>query len=81
MISTIQRSLNSYDVYLNTLSSIKHADYQWWMDSLNKLRQIMKKLIDERETIKKHESVFHHVNKIDICPVSKKIFIIRTSFA
>ena len=47
-----------------------HVDYQLLIDSLDKLREIAKKLNDERGKTEKHLSLFNIVNSIDNCPVS-----------
>ncbi|CAF5195684.1 unnamed protein product, partial [Rotaria magnacalcarata] len=45
-----------------------HVDYQLLIDSLDKLREIAKKLNDERGKTEKHLSMFNIVNSIDNCP-------------
>lgn len=50
-----------------------HVDYQLLLDSLDKLREIAKKLNDERGKTEKHLSLFHIVNSIENCPV--RIFV------
>ena len=54
-----------------------HSDYQLLLDALEKLREIAKKLNDERGKTEKHLSLFHIVNSIENCPVSsiKKHFV------
>ena len=47
-----------------------HVDYQLLIDSLDKLREIVKKLNDERGKTEKHLSLFNIVNGIENCPVN-----------
>jgi len=74
MIRPIQR-LPSILLLLERLlkyTSITHIDYQLLIDSLDKLREIAKKLNDERGKTEKHLSMFNIVNSIDNCPVRTK---------
>ncbi|CAF1155972.1 unnamed protein product [Rotaria sordida] len=70
MIRPIQR-LPSILLLLERLlkyTSITHIDYQLLIDSLDKLREIAKKLNEERGKTEKHLSMFNIVNSIDNCP-------------
>ncbi|CAF0903498.1 unnamed protein product [Adineta steineri] len=70
MIRPIQR-LPSILLLLERLlkyTSTTHIDYQLLIDSLDKLREIAKKLNDERGKTEKHLSMFNVVNSIDNCP-------------
>jgi hypothetical protein len=72
MIRPIQR-LPSILLLLERLlkyTSRTHIDHQLLMDSLDKLREIAKKLNEERGKTEKHLSMFNIVNSIDNCPVS-----------
>ena len=71
MIRPIQR-LPSILLLLERLlkyTSRTHIDYQLLIDSLDKLREVAKKLNDERGKTEKHLSLFNIVNSIDNCPV------------
>jgi hypothetical protein len=77
MIRPIQR-LPSILLLLERLlkyTSRTHIDYQLLIDSLDKLREIAKKLNDERGKTEKHLSMFNIVNSIDNCPVRKRFSI------
>ncbi|CAF2040507.1 unnamed protein product [Rotaria magnacalcarata] len=70
MIRPIQR-LPSILLLLERLlkyTPATHVDYQLLIDSLDKLREIAKKLNDERGKTEKHLSMFNIVNSIDNCP-------------
>lgn len=74
MIRPIQR-LPSILLLLERLlkyTSRTQLDYQLLIDSLDKLREIAKKLNDERGKTEKHLSLFNIVNSIDNCPVRFK---------
>ena len=74
MIRPIQR-LPSILLLLERLlkyTCITHVDYQLLLDSLNTLREIARKLNEERGKTEKHLSMFHIVNSIDYCPVRRK---------
>ena len=76
MIRPIQR-LPSILLLLERLlkyTPVTHVDYQLLIDSLDKLREIAKKLNDERGKTEKHLSMFNIVNSIDNCPVRKTFF-------
>jgi hypothetical protein len=83
MIRPIQR-LPSVLLLLERLlkyTPIIHADYQQLTNAIDKLREVAKKLNEERGKTEKHLSLFSIVNSIDNCPVrislfyfSKKIF-------
>jgi len=82
MIRPIQR-LPSILLLLERLlkyTSRTHIDYQLLIDSLDKLREIAKKLNDERGKTEKHLSMFNIVNSIDNCPVRKKKILIKIFF-
>lgn len=71
MIRPIQR-LPSILLLLERLlkyTSRTQLDYQLLIDSLDKLREIAKKLNEERGKTEKHLSLFNLVNSIDNCPV------------
>ncbi|CAF1553328.1 unnamed protein product [Adineta ricciae] len=70
MIRPIQR-LPSILLLLERLlkyTSVTHVDYQLLINSLDKLREIAKKLNEERGKTEKHLSMFNIVNSIDNCP-------------
>jgi len=70
MIRPIQR-LPSILLLLERLlkyTSRTQLDYQLLIDSLDKLREIAKKLNEERGKTEKHLSLFNLVNSIDNCP-------------
>lgn len=74
MIRPIQR-LPSILLLLERLlkyTSRTHLDYQLLIDSLEKLREIARKLNEERGKTEKHLSLFNIVNSIENCPVRKR---------
>jgi hypothetical protein len=82
MIRPIQR-LPSILLLLERLlkyTSRTHIDYQLLIDSLDKLREIARKLNDERGKTEKHLSMFNIVNSIDNCPVRKNKISIKIFF-
>lgn len=71
MIRPIQR-LPSILLLLERLlkyTPTTHIDYQLLIDALDRLREIAKKLNEERGKTEKHLSLFNIVNSIDNCPV------------
>ena len=82
MIRPIQR-LPSILLLLERLlkyTSRTHIDYQLLIDSLDKLREIAKKLNDERGKTEKHLSMFNIVNSIDNCPVRSSMHSLSLLF-
>ena len=76
MIRPIQR-LPSVLLLLERLlkyTPITHIDYQQLTNAIDKLREVAKKLNEERGKTEKHLSLFSIVNSIDNCPVRKNFF-------
>jgi hypothetical protein len=76
MIRPIQR-LPSVLLLLERLlkyTPITHTDYQQLTNAIDKLREVAKKLNEERGKTEKHLSLFSIVNSIDNCPVRNRIF-------
>ena len=72
MIRPIQR-LPSVLLLLERLlkyTSDGHPDYQQLIETIDKLRDVTKKLNEERGKTEKHLSLFSIVNSIENCPVS-----------
>lgn len=77
MIRPIQR-LPSVLLLLERLlkyTSPAHIDYQILTNTINKLRDVAKKLNEERGKTEKHLSLFSIVNSIDNCPVSFILYL------
>jgi len=77
MIRPIQR-LPSVLLLLERLlkyTSDTHSNYQQLIDTIDKLRDVTKKLNEERGKTEKHLSLFSIVNSIENCPV--RIFEIQ----
>jgi hypothetical protein len=75
MIRPIQR-LPSVLLLLERLlkyTPITHADYQQLTNAIDKLREVAKKLNEERGKTEKHLSLFSIVNSIDNCPVKNSL--------
>jgi hypothetical protein len=75
MIRPIQR-LPSVLLLLERLlkyTPITHADYQQLTNAIDKLREVAKKLNEERGKTEKHLSLFSIVNSIDNCPVKTSL--------
>jgi hypothetical protein len=71
MIRPIQR-LPSVLLLLERLlkyTPLTHVDYQQLTNAIDKLREVAKKLNEERGKTEKHLSLFSIVNSIDNCPV------------
>lgn len=71
MIRPIQR-LPSVLLLLERLlkyTPMTHVDYQQLTNAIDKLREVAKKLNEERGKTEKHLSLFSIVNSIDNCPV------------
>ena len=71
MIRPIQR-LPSVLLLLERLlkyTPTTHADHQQLTNAIDKLREVAKKLNEERGKTEKHLSLFSIVNSIDNCPV------------
>ena len=71
MIRPIQR-LPSVLLLLERLlkyTPMTHVDYQQLTNAIEKLREVAKKLNEERGKTEKHLSLFSIVNSIDNCPV------------
>jgi hypothetical protein len=71
MIRPIQR-LPSVLLLLERLlkyTPLTHADYQQLTNAIDKLREVARKLNEERGKTEKHLSLFSIVNSIDNCPV------------
>jgi len=71
MIRPIQR-LPSVLLLLERLlkyTSDTHSNYQQLIDTIDKLRDVTKKLNEERGKTEKQLSLFSIVNSIDNCPV------------
>ena len=72
MIRPIQR-LPSVLLLLERLlkyTPVTHPDHQQLTSAMEKLREVAKKLNEERGKTEKHLSLFSIVNSIDNCPVS-----------
>ena len=75
MIRPIQR-LPSVLLLLERLlkyTPIGIPDYQQLSNAMEKLREVAKKLNEERGKTEKHLSLFSIVNSIDNCPVRKNV--------
>jgi hypothetical protein len=76
MIRPIQR-LPSVLLLLERLlkyTPITHTDHQQLTNAIDKLREVAKKLNEERGKTEKHLSLFSIVNSIDNCPVRLGFF-------
>jgi protein ECT2 len=81
MIRPIQR-LPSVLLLLERLlkyTPLSHPDYQQLNNTMDKLREVARKLNEERGKTEKHLSLFSIVNSIDNCPVSSSISLRRKS--
>jgi hypothetical protein len=61
-----------------------HGDYQQLTNAIDKLREVAKKLNEERGKTEKHLSLFSIVNSIDNCPVRISILLFlskKTTFS
>lgn len=61
-----------------TLST--HDDYQNLFKTIDKLRDVAKKLNEERGKTEKHLSLFSIVNSIDNCPVRQMTFSSKENY-
>jgi hypothetical protein len=78
MIRPIQR-LPSVLLLLERLlkyTPITHTDHQQLTNAIDKLREVAKKLNEERGKTEKHLSLFSIVNSIDNCPVRHGFFVL-----
>jgi hypothetical protein len=75
MIRPIQR-LPSVLLLLERLRKYTYGDDQQLIAAIDKLREIAKKLNEERGKTEKHLSLFSIVNSIENCPVRKIAYLV-----
>jgi hypothetical protein len=76
MIRPIQR-LPSVLLLLERLRKYTYGDDQQLIAAIDKLREIAKKLNEERGKTEKHLSLFSIVNSIENCPVREIAYLVE----